>query len=758
MKSAKARKKILLVVAAPPSYRFAKLPFWPFSPPLGLAYIAAVLEKNKYEVKILDMTVEPLTKKGYRDYLRKYNPNIIGFSVTVLNYFITTKFIKLTKEMLPNSLLILGGPFASVMRKKALRENPSLDLVVYGEGEETMLDIVKNKKISSIKGIIFRQGKDIKVNPPRPRLKNLDSIPFPARHLLKMEKYWDPLTLLSSRGCPYSCIFCSSSKTWGRIWRPRSPKNIVDEIEYLYKNYGYLSEDKCIHVVDDLFNLDLNRAKSICDEIIKRGLRTKFTFWGFRVDHIDKELVMKLKRVGCQRIDFGIESGDQKILNNIGKGITLNQIRRAVRLVKEAGMKVSGYFMIGNPGETLSTVRKTIEFARQLNLDFTNHNLAVPLPGTKLYKWVKNNGRFLIRDPRDYPDTFTSPKPAFETNDFKAEERIQADREFTEFVQKFGKSSYHEPGFSRLNKILTLSENETDNIQNLRKALIKIHYQCNNNCLFCHAADKRNIQPLSLEQIKTKIKKALQVGAEMVLFSGGEPTLHPDFPKVVNFLWQRKIPWGLITNGRLLSYRKLSEKLLERNLKYVYLTLNSANPETHDFITRAPGSFNQTLRALKNLSGHQIELIVNVVVTKFNLKDLKKIVDLVEEFKINRIKFSLVEPKGEALKNFNKLIPSLKEASLAINGAMGYAISENIKTGFDGLPDCLVDDPDLKDNLQTNNILYISEVFEDRFYRTDEGQRIKGKCCRLCSRKKVCPGIYEGYRRCGGLSDLKPIR
>ncbi len=322
----------------------------------------------------------------------------------------------------------------------------------------------------------------------------------------------------------------------------------------------------------------------------------------------------------------------------------------------------------------------------------------------------------------------------------------------------FSQNNFRRPYLYLGSKVTYQKCEKVKKIIDLKKALIKIQYQCNNNCLFCHALDKRNIPPLRFHQIINKINQALQIGAEMILFSGGEPTLHPDFPKVVNSLWQRKIPWGLITNGRLLSYRKLSENLLKRNLKYVYLTLNSANPERHDFITRTPGSFNQTLRALKNLSSHQIELIVNVVVTKLNLKDLKKIVDLVEEFKINRIKFSLVEPKGEALKNFNKLIPSLKEASLAINEAMHCAISKKIKTGFDGLSDCLVDNPDLKDNLQTNNILYMSEVFEDRFYRTDEGQRIKGKCCQFCSRKKVCPGIYEGYRRCGGLSDLKPIR
>jgi len=322
----------------------------------------------------------------------------------------------------------------------------------------------------------------------------------------------------------------------------------------------------------------------------------------------------------------------------------------------------------------------------------------------------------------------------------------------------FSQNNFRRPYLYLGSKVTYQKCEKMKKIIDLKKTLIKIQYQCNNNCLFCHALDKRNIPPLRFHQIINKINQALQIGAEMILFSGGEPTLHPDFPKVVNFLWQRKIPWGLITNGRLLSYRKLSENLLKRNLKYVYLTLNSANPKKHDFITRTPGSFNQTMRALKNLSGHRIELIVNVVVTKLNLKDLKKIVDLVKKFKIDRVKFSLVEPRGAVLKNFNKLVPSLKEASLAVNEAMHYAISKKIKTGFDGLPDCLVDNPDLKDNLQTNNILYISEVFENEFYKTDQGEKVKVRPCSTCLNNKFCPGIYIGYKNKSNIKELNPIR
>lgn len=435
----KRLNKILLVIGKP---RWPKMLEFKVAP-LGLAYIAGVLKKNGLEVKILDMTVEPLTKNGFQRFLESYKPNIVGFTAMTPFYPGVKNWIRLTKKVLPKAYTILGGPHATLLKEEILLEFSSLDIVVHGEGEETMLEIAQGKNLNTILGIAFRTPEFIKTNPPRPFIKNLDLLPYPARELLKLERYDLPLSILTSRGCPYGCIFCASSKIWGRSWRARSAQNVVDEIEYLYKKI-FNPRKKSNHganigILDDTFNLNLGRAQEICDGIIKKKLNKKFAigFWGMRADLINKELVTKLKKANCREIWLGIESGQQKILDNLNKNINLNQIRKGVKLIKEAGIKVGGNFMIGSPGETLSMARKSIKFAKELNLDRIGYTLIAPFPTTKLHKWVKSHGKFLSKNWENYAgfpykdykgkDSYW---PVFETDDFSKEERMEAFWEF----------------------------------------------------------------------------------------------------------------------------------------------------------------------------------------------------------------------------------------------------------------------------------------------------------------------------------------
>ncbi|MBZ9572761.1 cobalamin-dependent protein [Patescibacteria group bacterium] len=440
-----SKKRILLLINKPDYPKMLEQKVVP----LGLAYIAGVLKEKGFQVKILDMTVEPLTEEDFQEFLKKFKPDIVGFTAMTPFYPGVKRWIALVKKVLPSTLTILGGAHTTLMKEKVLKENPALDMVVCGEGEETMLEIARGKDFDSILGIVFRIHKKIQTNPPRPFIKNLDSFPYPARDLLKLERYDLPLSILTSRGCPYRCIFCASSKIWGGFWRARSPENVVDEIDYLYKRFFNLRK-KSVHgaeiaILDDVFNLNLNRAKKICDEIIKRKLNKKFVFgfWGMRADLIDKELVTKLREANCQQIWLGIESGEQQILDNLNKNLTLNQIRRGVRLIKEAGIKVGGNFMIGNPGENLSMARKSIKFAKELNLDWIGYNLITPFPTTKLDKWAKSHGRFLTKNWEDYAgfpykdyEDKDSFYPVFETDDFSKEKRMKAFWEFEKLAHQ----------------------------------------------------------------------------------------------------------------------------------------------------------------------------------------------------------------------------------------------------------------------------------------------------------------------------------
>jgi anaerobic magnesium-protoporphyrin IX monomethyl ester cyclase len=360
---------------------------------------------------------------GLGKYLRKRDFEVIGITSTTMLIKNSLKALDVIKSISPNSFTVMGGPHPSAIGERLFDDAKDLDCVVYGEGEDTTLELVQNlskgKSIENVQGIIYRRGGEIKKNPPRPLIPDVDTIPFPARHLLPMEKYTKPASILTSRSCPYRCIYCLKG-VFGRTWRGRSYKNVVDEMEFLVDNYNF---DK-LAIVDDIFNYDMNRAEKICDEIIKRELEFKWhTPNGIRVDRVNKQLFKKMKKAGCVGVQFGVESGSQKILNNIKKGTTLNMIRRAVQAAKEEGLGVSGSFMIGNPGESWETVRESVEFMKELDIG-ANFNMTTPYPGTVLWRWIEENGRFITTDFKKFAQFEASP--AFETEDFSVEDRIAA--------------------------------------------------------------------------------------------------------------------------------------------------------------------------------------------------------------------------------------------------------------------------------------------------------------------------------------------
>lgn len=421
-------------------------------PPLGLAYIAAVLEENNYDVSIIDGIGEKWWQinklNGNKKYLGmsykeivkkvcKLNPDIVGVTAVTSQKRSAFKVAEEIKKVNDDVIIILGGPHASICPLECL-SNPFVDFVIIGEGEYTMLDLLKNKlkNLKRIKGLGYKANRKLVLNDRREPIKNLDELPFPARHLLPMKKYFDAArfaqasrgktkrwtSMITSRGCPFNCVFCSVNITMSRIWRPRSPENVVNEIEHLVDNYKINQ----ISFEDDNMTLNKERVARICDLIVERGIDIEWdTPNGIRADTLDKRLLIKMKNSGCRRICVAPESGDQFVVDNIiGKRLNLKKVEEVVRLCKKIGIRVDAFFVIGLVGETKNQINRTVEFARKLKkLGLTSYvfSIATPFYGTRLYEQAKSLG-YLLKDGEDLEEGFLNFEGLIKTPEFSPEE------------------------------------------------------------------------------------------------------------------------------------------------------------------------------------------------------------------------------------------------------------------------------------------------------------------------------------------------
>lgn len=406
-------------------------------PPLGLAWLAAVLRENGFkDVSLIDSIANRYSNSEIIDLLKKENPDVIGISFGTQIRFSSFELARAIKKNFPDVPLVAGGPHPTLTSQDTLEHIPEIDIICRGEGEYSFLNLVKtiDKKgsLEAVKGISFRNSKgQIVHNTPETPIANLDDLPFPARDLLPMEKYEQRTILskkrctniMSSRGCPYHCVFCSVSEQWGHQIRYRSCKNVVDEIEFLFKNYPFLQG---IRFFDDVFTIDKNRVLEICQEILNRKLN--FTWeCEARANTIDEEMVRFMKRAGCEFIDLGIESGSDRILKNIKKGITVEQAITAVKIIKKAGIGLKIFIMHSLPGETYQDIKKTVFLSRylchQLKADGATQGITIIYPGTELEKMAKEMGtlskdfswsKYYIVD-RAYPPLTSCPyMPIFE--------------------------------------------------------------------------------------------------------------------------------------------------------------------------------------------------------------------------------------------------------------------------------------------------------------------------------------------------------
>jgi radical SAM superfamily enzyme YgiQ (UPF0313 family) len=361
-------------------------------PPLNLCYLAAILEKNGIEVEIIDSEAEELDKDETVKRILSITPKIVGFSCTTPMISSVKYCAEKIKEENKDIKIVLGGPHITVVWKDVIKLH-YVDFCIRGEGEYPLLELVQAiLKKSDTKHIANIADKENN-NALRPLIENLDDLPIPARHLLKsIQKYKHATiskktgyfqTIISSRGCPMMCIFCSANVTFGRKVRYRDPIKVVDEIQECVDKY----KSQSIGFLDDTLTLNKQHITKICDEIIKRGLNEKIEwFCQARVDTVTKEMLDLMKKAGCYSIHYGIESGSQRILNILKKGFTLEQVERAIKLTKEAGIHVHGYFVLGSPTETKDEIEKTIKWSKYLNPDTAQFTLLTPFPGTESYE------------------------------------------------------------------------------------------------------------------------------------------------------------------------------------------------------------------------------------------------------------------------------------------------------------------------------------------------------------------------------------
>jgi len=359
-------------------------------PPLGIAYLAAVLEKSGHTVGIIDGFAEQLSFPDLENRIRLFSPDLVG--ITGMTPVIDNALKTVRAARKHTKLLVMGGPHISVYGQKVFEQAPDIDFAIQGEGELSISMLVAaldtGKDFSAVPGLITR---DIR-NLPAALIADLDTLPLPARHLLPNDKYSYLLsqgrvtTVFSSRGCPYQCIFCDKA-VFGSRWRARSAENVLAELEQVVREFGV----KSIVFYDDLFTLKKERVIEICRGILDRKLTIEWKCEG-RVNITDDESLAWMKRAGCSMIAYGVESGNQKGLDYLNKDTTVEQIRRAFELTSRAGIRPMAYFLLGIPVETYNEEIGTIEFAKEIRAAYAQFSVLSPTPGTKLYDDVVTRG------------------------------------------------------------------------------------------------------------------------------------------------------------------------------------------------------------------------------------------------------------------------------------------------------------------------------------------------------------------------------
>lgn len=398
--------------------------------PIGLAYVAASLEKAGFQVEILDNYLLEKPIDEVKREIKRLSPEIVGITCSSATYSRCVETAKAVKETLPSCKVVVGGWHPSY-EPDSMLQHPEIDYVVMGEGERAMVELATyitkggdERAVAAIAGVGYRQKEKIVKNAPK-FISNLDEIPFPARHLLPMHLYDRQIEYLNvkpvdnmniARGCPFNCAFCETRQLWGTTCRTFSPSRVLEEIKYLMTNFG----TKGIYFINDNFTLRKKETSELCSLIRKNNLDIEWVC-DTRVDLISRELLKEMKAAGCKTIWFGGESGSPRILKKLNKGVTLEQTEHAFKLCREEGIQTACSFLLGIPSETAEDMEATFKFARKLDPDWCRFNIFVAVPGSALYKEVMQKGLY------DRVEDFAA---YVKTEDFNYESLLEVQRRF----------------------------------------------------------------------------------------------------------------------------------------------------------------------------------------------------------------------------------------------------------------------------------------------------------------------------------------
>jgi radical SAM superfamily enzyme YgiQ (UPF0313 family) len=367
--------------------------------PIGLAQLAAFLRQNNVKVKILDLNAEYSPETGIEklinDAVQEFGvPEFTGITATTNTYFQAIETAKIVKAAIPKTFLVFGGVHATILPDDFLKHD-FIDFCVRGEGEFPFYELITGKDKASILSLSYRSNTKFIHNAPRPVLDDINTLPMLAYDLLPMVNYRPSLGsckmlpaigMITSRGCPGKCTFCYG-QLFGKKIRYRSAEKIIDEIKYLIANYGI----KEISFYDDTFSAIKPNLIKFCNLLVQENIKITWSCFS-RTDYVNSEILKLMKMAGCHQICFGVESGDQGILDNIQKNTSLKTAKHAIELTRAAGIETRATFMLGNPGETMETMKKTYNFAIEINPDIALFNITTPFPGTAMFDWASKNG------------------------------------------------------------------------------------------------------------------------------------------------------------------------------------------------------------------------------------------------------------------------------------------------------------------------------------------------------------------------------
>jgi radical SAM superfamily enzyme YgiQ (UPF0313 family) len=393
-------------------------------PHTGQAYIAQTLFQEGIEYDVLDMNL------GYNmadlmNRIRDFRPDLVGMSLLSQEYRKFYLMLSEVKMHFPKVKTVVGGPHVTILKEKVMRDCPAIDYGVIHEGEGLLVELCRGVAEEEIQGLVFRRDEEIIYTGERPWLMDLDKIPWPRYHKIELDRYIDTMTIYTSRGCPHNCIFCPN-RIVSPVFRVRSSENVVDEIEHWYSQ-----GKRQFNFDDDNFNMVRERVFEICDQIERRGMKDLFIHCsnGIRADRVDREMLTRMWEVGFRSLAFGVDGGNNRILESVKKGETIEAIEKGIKTACEVGYDVKLLFVIGTPHETWSDVEDKVRLTLKYPVHDAHFYNTIPYPGTELYEWVKENNCFL-KKPEEYLNDVSVlvNEPVFETPELPADKRRELHR------------------------------------------------------------------------------------------------------------------------------------------------------------------------------------------------------------------------------------------------------------------------------------------------------------------------------------------